>query len=55
MSNALQINGHNVVLCVRREFLTLKKAIIRYELTFARINMPLRSDILEVTAEIIGT
>jgi len=31
MSNALQIGGHNVVLCVRSEFLTLKKAIIRYE------------------------
>ena len=31
MSNALQINGHNVVLCVRNEFLTLKKAIVRYE------------------------
>ena len=31
MSNALQINGHNVVLCVRSEFMTLKKAIIRYE------------------------
>ncbi len=53
--SALQIDGHNVVLFVRSEFLTLKKAIIRYELTFVRINMPLRSDILEVTAEIIGT
>lgn len=31
MSNALQIGGHNLVLCVRSEFLTLKKAIIRYE------------------------
>ena len=31
MSNALQIDGHNVVLCVRSEFLTLKKAIVRYE------------------------
>ena len=31
MSNALQIGGHSLVLCVRREFLTLKKAIIRYE------------------------
>ena len=29
--NALQIDGHNLVLCVRSEFLTLKKAIIRYE------------------------
>ena len=29
--NALQIDGHNLVLCVRGEFLTLKKAIIRYE------------------------
>jgi len=26
--SALQIDGHNVVLCVRSEFLTLKKAII---------------------------
>ena len=31
MSNALQIGGHSLVLCVRSEFLTLKKAIIRYE------------------------
>ena len=31
MSNALQIGGHGLVLCVRSEFLTLKKAIIRYE------------------------
>ena len=29
--SALQIDGHNVVLCVRSEFLTAKKAIIRYE------------------------
>ena len=29
--NALQIDGHNLVLCVRSEFLTPKKAIIRYE------------------------
>ena len=29
--SALQIDGHNVVLCVRSEFLTLKKAIVRYE------------------------
>ena len=29
--SALQIDGHNVVLCVRSEFMTLKKAIIRYE------------------------
>ena len=29
--SALQIDGHNLVLCVRSEFLTLKKAIIRYE------------------------
>ena len=29
--SALQIDGHNVVLCVRNEFLTLKKAIVRYE------------------------
>lgn len=51
--NALQIGGHNVVLCVKSEFLDLEKAIIRYELTFARINMPLRSDILGVIATII--
>ena len=31
MSDALQIGGHSLVLCVRSEFLTLKKAIIRYE------------------------
>lgn len=31
MSNALQIGGHSLVLCVRSEFLTLKEAIIRYE------------------------
>ena len=31
MSNALQIGGHSLVLCVRSEFLTLKRAIIRYE------------------------
>ena len=31
MSNALQIGGHSLVLCVRSEFLTLKKAIVRYE------------------------
>ena len=31
MSNVLQIGGHSLVLCVRSEFLTLKKAIIRYE------------------------
>lgn len=31
MSNALQIDGHNVVLCVRSEFLTLRRAIVRYE------------------------
>ena len=31
MSNALQIGGHSLVLCARSEFLTLKKAIIRYE------------------------
>ena len=31
MSNALQIGGHSLVLCIRSEFLTLKKAIIRYE------------------------
>ncbi|WP_459822605.1 hypothetical protein [Campylobacter concisus] len=31
MSNALQIGGHSLVLCVRSEFMTLKKAIIRYE------------------------
>ena len=31
MSNALQIGGHSLVFCVRSEFLTLKKAIIRYE------------------------
>ena len=31
MSNALQIGGHSLVLCVRSEFLTLKNAIIRYE------------------------
>ena len=29
--SALQIDGHNVVLCVRNEFLTLKEAIVRYE------------------------
>ena len=29
--SALQIDGHNVVLCIRSEFLTAKKAIIRYE------------------------
>ena len=28
--SALQIDGHNVVLCVRNEFLTLKEAIVRY-------------------------
>nr|WP_314181024.1 hypothetical protein [uncultured Campylobacter sp.] len=31
MSNGLQIGGHSLVLCVISEFLTLKKAIIRYE------------------------
>ena len=31
MSNALQIGGHNMVLCVRSEFLTLKKAATIYE------------------------
>ena len=31
MSDALQIGGQSLVLCVRSEFLTLKKAIIRYE------------------------
>ena len=31
MSDALQIGGYSLVLCVRSEFLTLKKAIIRYE------------------------
>ena len=31
MSNALQIDGYNLTLCIRSEFLTLKKAIIRYE------------------------
>ncbi|WP_223155297.1 hypothetical protein [Campylobacter concisus] len=31
MSDALQTGGHSLVLCVRSEFLTLKKAIIRYE------------------------
>lgn len=31
MSDALQIGGHSLVLCVRSEFLTLKKAIIGYE------------------------
>ena len=29
--SALQIDGHNLTLCVRCEFLTLKKAIVRYE------------------------
>ena len=29
--NALQIDGHSLVLCVRSEFLTLKKAATRYE------------------------
>ena len=56
MSNALQIGGHSLVLCVRSEFLTLKKAIIRYEHNVReRSSTPLRSDILEVTAEIIDT
>ena len=31
MSNALQIGGHSLVLCVRSEFLTLKRAIISFE------------------------
>lgn len=31
MSNALQIDGYNLTLCVRCEFLTLNKAIVRYE------------------------
>ena len=29
--SAFQIDGHNLTLCVRCEFLTLKKAIVRYE------------------------
>lgn len=29
--SALQIDGHNLTLCVRSEFLTLKKVATRYE------------------------
>ena len=29
--SALQIDGHNLTLCVRSEFLTLKKVVTRYE------------------------
>ena len=31
MSNALQIDGYNLTLCVRCEFLAINKAIVRYE------------------------
>ena len=56
MSNALQIGGHSLVLCVRSEFLTLKKAIVRYEHNIREVkHASLRLDILEVTAEIIDT
>ena len=56
MSDALQIGGHSLVLCVRSEFLTLKKAISYDTSTMLeRLSTPLRSDILEATVEIIDT
>ena len=55
MSNALQIGRHNMVLCVRSEFLTLKKATTRYEHNVREAKHASKSDILEVTAEIIDT
>ena len=54
--SALQIDGHNLTLCVRCEFLAINKAIVRYEHNVREVlSTPLRSDILEVTAAIIDT
>ena len=55
MSNALQIGGHSLVLCVRSEFLTLKKAIIRYEHNVREVKHTSKIGYLKATAVIIDT
>ncbi|WP_459843430.1 hypothetical protein [Campylobacter concisus] len=55
MSNALQIGGHNMVLCVRSEFLTLKKTATRYEHNVREVKHTSKIGYLKATAVIIDT